>query len=78
MKLYTVQNLVSLDGHDMLAKRTKEVKFPYWSVNMNSPAHHFTVEELNNLEPKLKRFVSSDFCRVQEIETKLLSEQESE
>lgn len=67
MKLFTVQNLVSLDGHDMLAKRTKEVKYPYWSVNMNSPAHHFTAEELNNLEPKLKHFVCSDFCRVQEV-----------
>lgn len=67
MKLYTVTNLVSLDGCNMLAKRTKEVKFPYWSMNRNSSAHHFTADELNNLEPKLKHFVCSDFCRVREV-----------
>ncbi|KIH69926.1 hypothetical protein [Salinicoccus roseus] len=69
MKLYTVKNLVSLDGCNMLAKRTKEVKFPYWSMNRNSPTHHFTADELNNLEPKLRSFVCSDFCRVTEVKT---------
>ncbi|OZT77134.1 hypothetical protein [Salinicoccus roseus] len=67
MKLYTVTNLVSLDGCNMLAKRTKEVKFPYWSSNNGSSAHRFTKDELNNLEPKLKSFVCSDFCRVEEV-----------
>lgn len=69
MKLYTVTNLVSLDGYNMMAKRTKEVKFPYWSGNIESSAHHFTADELNNLEPRLKAFVCSDFCRVTEVKS---------
>ena len=67
MRLYTVKNLVSLDGCNKLAKRTKEVKFPYWSGHLESSEHHFTAHELNNLEPRLKAFVCSDFCRVTEV-----------